>query len=70
MRVYISYIIKIKFFAVFKNTFIASFGEANVREDFRGTGLVPFDPETVISKLDVTPYILISTSPSTATIKL
>jgi hypothetical protein len=34
MRVYISYIIKIEFFAAFKNVFIASFSKANVRESF------------------------------------
>jgi hypothetical protein len=55
MQMHISYITKIKFFAAFKNAFIASFGEANVREGFRGTGLIPFNPETVISKLDIAP---------------
>jgi hypothetical protein len=34
MRVYISYIIKVEFFAIFKNAFIASFSEANIREGF------------------------------------
>jgi hypothetical protein len=34
MRVHISYITKIEFFAAFKNAFMASFGEANVREGF------------------------------------
>jgi hypothetical protein len=34
IRVHISYIIKIEFFATFKNAFIASFSEANVRGGF------------------------------------
>jgi hypothetical protein len=34
MRVHISYITKVEFFATFKNAFIASFSEANVREGF------------------------------------
>jgi hypothetical protein len=34
MRVHISHIIKIEFFAAFKNAFIASFGEANIRGGF------------------------------------
>jgi hypothetical protein len=70
MRVHISYITKVEFFAAFKNAFIASFGEVNVRGGFRGTGLVPFDPETVISKLDVASRTLISTNSPAAIIEL
>jgi hypothetical protein len=70
MRVHISHITKVEFFAAFKNVFIASFSKANVRGGFRGTGLIPFNPETVISKLDVAPYTLIPTDPPTATIEL
>jgi hypothetical protein len=70
MRVHISYITKVEFFAAFKNAFMASFSEANVQGGFRGTGLVPFNPATVISKLDVAPYTLIPTSPPTATTEL
>jgi hypothetical protein len=67
MRVHISHITKIEFFAAFKNAFMASFSEANVRGGFRGTGLVPFNPETVISKLDIAPHTPIPTGPPTAT---
>jgi hypothetical protein len=69
MRVHISYITKVEFFAAFKNAFIASFGKANVRGGFRGTGLISFDPETVISKLDIAPCTPIFTSLPTATTK-
>jgi hypothetical protein len=34
MRVHISHIIKVEFFAAFKNAFITSFGKANVRGGF------------------------------------
>jgi hypothetical protein len=67
IQVHISHITKIKFFAAFKNAFIASFSEANVREGFWGTGLILFNPATVISKLDVAPRTLIPTGPPTAT---
>jgi hypothetical protein len=70
MRVHISYITKVEFFAMFKNAFIASFGKANVRGGFRGTGFVLFNPETVISKLDVISYTPISTDPPAAITEL
>jgi hypothetical protein len=70
IRVHISHITKIEFFAAFKNAFMASFSEANVRGGFRGTGLIPFDPETVISKLDVAPRTPTPTSPPAAIIEL
>jgi hypothetical protein len=67
---HISYITKVEFFTTFKNVFIASFSEANVWEGFWGTGLILFNPETVISKMDVVSYTPISTNPPAATIKL
>jgi hypothetical protein len=70
MRVHISYIIKVEFFAAFKNAFIASFSEANVQEGFQEAGLVLFNPETILSKLDVAPRTPISTSPPPATTDL
>ncbi len=53
IRSYINYIIKPDFFACFYVAFFAIFGEENVRIGFRGIGLVPFNPEAVISKLDI-----------------
>jgi hypothetical protein len=70
MQVHISYITKVEFFAAFKNAFITSFNKVNIREDFRETNLILFNPETVISKLDIVSYILISTNPPAAIIKL
>jgi hypothetical protein len=67
IQVHISYIIKIKFFAAFKNVFMASFSEANVREGFQEAELVLFNLETVLSKLDITPCTPTPTSPPPAT---
>jgi hypothetical protein len=69
MQVHISYIIKVEFFATFKNAFIASFSKTNIQRDFRETGLILFNPETIISKLDIAPRTLTPTSPPTAIIK-
>jgi hypothetical protein len=33
--------------------FQSTFTESNIRGGFRGTGLAPFNPDNVISKLDV-----------------
>jgi hypothetical protein len=41
------------FFPAFKTAFCATFTERNIKAGFRGAGLTPFDPNTVISKLDV-----------------
>jgi len=37
----------------FQKAFQVAMTESNVQAGFRGAGLVPYDPETVISKLDV-----------------
>jgi hypothetical protein len=66
MRVHISHITKIEFFAAFKNVFMASFSKANIREGFQGAGLILFNPETVLLKLDVAPYTPTSISPPPA----
>ncbi len=61
IRFYINYIIKPNFFVCFYTTFFATFGEENIRVDFRGTDFVPFNLKTVIFKLDVKLYISIPT---------
>jgi hypothetical protein len=55
---------------MFKNMFIASFSEANVREGFQEIGLILFNLETVFLKLDVASCTPISTSPPPAIINL
>jgi len=49
----VHHISKTEFFPAFVAAFQATMTEKNIRGAFRGAGLVPFDPESVISKLDV-----------------
>ena len=53
MRNCITHITKIEFLPYFITAFKAAITESNILGGFRGAGLVPLDPETVISKLDV-----------------
>ena len=53
MRNHINHITKIEFLPCFIAAFKASITESNIQGGFRGAGLVPLDPEAVISKLDV-----------------
>ena len=53
VRVDITYITKNDFFPAFRAAFETVFTEKNAKSGFRRSGLVPFNPETVISKLDV-----------------
>jgi len=53
MRSHISHITKIEFLPCFKAAFDTAITESNIKASFRGAGLVPLDPEAVISKLDV-----------------
>ena len=49
----INHITKIEFLPCFKAAFDSAITNSNIQGSFRGAGLVPFDPEVVISKLDV-----------------
>ena len=49
----ITYIIKLEFFIVFKAVYNRTMTSENVQAGFKGIGLVFFDPEVVISKLDI-----------------
>lgn len=53
MRSRISYISKESFIPAFREAFKATFTSENIQAGFRGAGLVPYDPEVVLSKLDV-----------------
>jgi hypothetical protein len=53
MRNYINYITKLEFLPAFKAAFDRSFTPVNICSAFRGAGLVPLQPETVLLKLDV-----------------
>lgn len=49
----INHITKLEFLPAFKTAYSLSITESNIRASYRGAGLVPFDPEHVVSKLDV-----------------
>jgi len=69
MRMQITHITKEDFFDAFIEAFHASITANNIRAGFRAAGLVPFDPESVVSRLDpkpVTPSPA-SSRPGTAT---
>jgi hypothetical protein len=53
MRRSITHVTKTEFFPAFYAAHQATMTESNIRGGFRGAGITPFDPENVISKLDV-----------------
>ncbi|KAL2884579.1 hypothetical protein HOO65_110050 [Ceratocystis lukuohia] len=53
IRCSVTHVSKIEFLPAFHAAFKAAFTESNIRGGFKSAGLAPFDPENVISKLDV-----------------
>jgi hypothetical protein len=53
MRNWINYITKTEFLPCFIRAYNATITPSNIQGGFLGAGLVPFDPERVISSLDV-----------------
>ncbi|RKK06497.1 hypothetical protein BFJ65_g18694 [Fusarium oxysporum f. sp. cepae] len=53
MRAHITHVSKVEFLRAFREAFFASMTEKNIQGGFMGAGLVPHDPERVLSKLDV-----------------
>jgi hypothetical protein len=53
MRSRISHVTKLEFLPAFKRAYEAAITSNNIQGGFRGAGLAPFDPERVISTLDV-----------------
>ena len=53
MRAHILYITKDDFFPAFYAAFKETMTESNIQGGFRGAGLLPLDPEKVISALDL-----------------
>jgi len=50
---YINHVSKLEFLYSFREAFFASLTEKNIRGGFVGAGLVPYDLERVLSKLDI-----------------
>jgi hypothetical protein len=48
-----NHVSKLEFLCGFREAFFASMTEKNIQGGFAGAGLVPYDPERVICKLDV-----------------
>ncbi|CAN5189596.1 hypothetical protein BH09PAT2_BH09PAT2_11550 [soil metagenome] len=53
MKAHINHITKVEFFIAFKHAYQQSITVANGQAGFRGAGLIPFDPQAVMLKLDV-----------------
>jgi hypothetical protein len=53
IRCSITYVSKSEFFPAFYAAFQATMTEKNIKAAFRGAGIIPLDPERVVSKLDV-----------------
>src|SRR4051812_13354946 len=66
IKAHINHITKVEFFLAFKAAYIDSMTVQNAQAGFRGAGLVPFNPQAVISKLDVKLRTLIPTGPPSA----
>ena len=49
----IIHISKLEFLYAFREAFFASITEKNIQGGFAGAGLMPYNPERVISKLDI-----------------
>jgi hypothetical protein len=52
---HINYIDKLAFLAAFTAVYQGVFSSENIKAGFRATGLVPLDPEVVLSKLEIKP---------------
>ena len=50
---HINHVSKLEFLCAFRAAFFASITKSNIQGGFTGAGLVPYDPERVLSKLDI-----------------
>ena len=53
IKAHINHITKVEFFIAFKAAHISTMTVENIQAGFRGAGLVPYDPQAVLSKLDI-----------------
>lgn len=53
MKLHITNISKVEFLVAIKAIFSTVFREENIKAGFRGAGLVPYNPEAVLSKLNI-----------------
>jgi hypothetical protein len=57
---------KLEFFYGFREAFFASMTEKNIQSGFKGAGLIPYNPDIILSKLDVLLRTLTPTGPPLA----
>jgi hypothetical protein len=67
IHIYINYITKLEFLYTFRKAFFTSITERNIQGSFIRASIILFDPERVLSKLDIKLYIPIppNSRPST-----
>lgn len=53
VRIRINHVTKLEFLPAFKEAFKAAFTEQNIKSGFRATGLVPYNPDNVLSSLNL-----------------
>src|SRR5436305_10259834 len=53
IKAHINHITKVEFFIAFQKAYIKTMTKDNIKAGFRGAGLVPLDPQAVLSTLDV-----------------
>jgi hypothetical protein len=53
IKAHINHLTKVESFIAFKVAYLQLITAQNARAGFRGAGLIPFDPQVVISKLDI-----------------
>jgi hypothetical protein len=53
IKAHINHITKTEFFIAFKAAHLNTMTPENIQAGFRGAGLIPYDPQAVLSKLDV-----------------
>jgi len=53
IRNHINHITKLEFLPAFKAAFVAAITKDNICGSFRGAGIIPYDPEAVLSKLEI-----------------
>ncbi|ESZ98945.1 hypothetical protein SBOR_0603 [Sclerotinia borealis F-4128] len=53
IKAHINHISKVEFFIAFKAAYQQSITIQNMKAGFQGAGLIPFDPQAVLSKLDI-----------------
>jgi hypothetical protein len=53
MKCFVHHISKIEFLPAFKAAFLQALKPSNIQGGFRGAGLIPLDPEAILSRLDI-----------------